>query len=141
MTDLQHGQRRLYEKLIKILLVIHVSWTLLLVVGAIAMFFDTAYAATEIYLMSFTLLITLPFNRRCPLTLLEEWLQEKLDPNYKKMNLFIGRYFNRVFKTHLSTLKIRRTTAALYVLAFAFAIAIIILRGYGFFGGQPMPFI
>jgi hypothetical protein len=126
---------RLYKNTADVLVSIHFLWTLLLLGGIIATILFPAYAIVQIAAMSFTLLIAIPFGNTCPLTLLEEKLRRKVDPDYHPTGSFVARYLNRIFNINLDHRFVDEVLAALYILAFAIAISVMILRGYGFLGG------
>jgi hypothetical protein len=124
-----------YKTFADILASIHFLWSLLLLASIIATILFPAYAIVQIAIMSFTLLIALPFHNTCPLTLLEEKLRKKVDPDYRTSGSFVARYLNKILKINLNHRHVDETLAGLYILAFAIAISVMILRGYGFLGG------
>lgn len=126
---------RTYKSAADFLASIHFLWSLILLGGIIATILFPAYAIVQIIIMSFTLLIALPFGNTCPLTLLEEKLRAKADPSYHPSGTFVARYLNRIFEAHLNHRSVDEILAGMYILAFAIAISIMILRGYGFLGG------
>ena len=126
------GSTARFRKYANILVSIHFLWTLFLIGGAVAMFFYPLYAWMQIYVMSFTLLISLPFGTICPLTLLEEKLRRKIDPAYDNHGSYIATYFNKISGKNVSVRRINEISAGLYVIAYAAAISILILYGYGF---------
>ena len=122
-----------YKTYADLLVSAHFFWTLLLIGGVIAMFVYPSYATVQIAVMSFTLLIAIPFHNTCPLTLLEEILRKKYNPSYHNDGSYIATYFNKFFRTTIAAHRVNRILAGIYILAFAIAISILILRGYGFF--------
>jgi Protein of Unknown function (DUF2784) len=124
-----------YKTFADILVSIHFLWSLFLLGGIIVTILFPAYAIVQIIVMSFTLLIALPFHNTCPLTLLEEKWRRKADPSYRASGSFVARYLNKVLKANLNHHAVDETLAGMYVLAYAIAISIMILRGYGFLGG------
>ncbi len=124
-----------YNTFADILVSIHFLWSLLLLGGIIVTLLFPAYAIVQIVVMSFTLLIAIPFGNTCPLTLLEEKLRRKADPSYHPSGSFVARYLNRIFHAHLNHRRVDEILAGMYILAFAIAISVMILRGYGFLGG------
>jgi hypothetical protein len=121
-----------YRRYADLILAAHFVWTLFLLAGAIAMFFYPPYAWIQIGAMTFTLLLALPFKATCPLTLLEEKFRQKSDPEYRNDGSYIATYFNKIFKTHIPVIRVNTTIAGLYILTYALAISLLILRGYGF---------
>jgi hypothetical protein len=124
-----------YKTFADLLVSIHFLWSLLLLGGIIVTLIFPAYAIVQIIIMSFTLLIAIPFGNTCPLTLLEEKLRKKFDPTYNPSGSFVARYLNRIFGTNFDHRRVDETLAGMYILAFAIAISVMILRGYGFLGG------
>jgi hypothetical protein len=123
---------RQYKTSADIIVTIHFFWTFFLLIGAVAMLFYPPYAWIQLYAMSFTLLIAIPFGNICPLTLLEERLRRKFDRNYHNDGSYIATYFNKIFRTNVSTTLVNETAAGCYVIAYGLAIALLILQGYGF---------
>lgn len=80
-----------YNRYANGIVALHVAWTTVILAGAVTMFFWHPYAIAEIVVVSFTLLISLPFGV-CPLTLLEGKLRRKGgDPSYDSMFSFMPR--------------------------------------------------
>lgn len=121
-----------YRRYADLIVAVHFIWTLFLIVGAIVMFFDPPYAWIQIGVMTFTLLLALPFGGICPLTLLEEKFRRKLYLDYRNEGSFIATYLNKILGTHFPTRNVNTIITGLYVLAYAFATSILILHGYGF---------
>ena len=108
-----------------LIVLIHFFWTLLLMGGAIFMFFARWYALVQIILMSFTLLIALPFGRTCPLTLFEEWLRKKIDPAYTNNRSYMVTYINKIFGTQLKKRRVDIFNGCFYVTAYIAATIIL----------------
>jgi len=119
--------RRVYYLSANLLALIHFCWTCLLIGGALGMLFYPAYAPIQIIIMSFTLLIAIPFGKTCPLTLFEEKLRQKIDRSYRNGGSFIATYINKLLKTDIEPRRVHTTTAGLYVLAYSIAISLLIL--------------
>lgn len=117
---------RPYQTFADILTSIHFLWSLLLLGGIIATILFPAYAIVQ---------IAIPFGNTCPLTLLEERLRKKADPDYHPSGSFVARYLNRIFHANFNHRRVDEVLAGMYILAFAIAISVMILRGYGFLGG------
>ncbi|MDE2018901.1 MAG: DUF2784 family protein [Patescibacteria group bacterium] len=107
-----------YQASANIIVLIHVFWTLLLFGGAVFMFFARWYAPFQIGLMSFTLLIAIPFGRTCPLTLFEEWLRKKINPDYTNNRSYMVTYINKIFGTKFSRKQIIIYNGCFYVAAY-----------------------
>jgi hypothetical protein len=112
------------------ILLIHVFWTFLIIAGAVVMFISPFYAIGEIVIVTFTLLISLPFKAVCPLTLLEGRLRRKFDASYSNHNSYLVTYINKIFKTHFAVRTIGIIVAIFYVFIYASA-AYLILHGRG----------
>lgn len=91
------------------------------------MFFYPWYAAIQIMAISFTLLIALPFSYTCPLTLFEEKLRRKIDPQYRNDGSYLAVYINKIFKTRITPARISTIVGGLYTITVAAAIAILII--------------
>jgi hypothetical protein len=113
----------------------HFLWTLFLLGGAAAMLVYPSYAIVQIIAMTGTLLIAVPFGNTCPLTLLEERWRKKSDPTYRNGGSYIAAYVNKFFNKNIPVRRVNETIAGLYVITYALAIALLILRGNGFLGG------
>jgi hypothetical protein len=127
---------RAYKHYANLLVFVHFLWTLFLAVGAIVMIFIPWYAIIQILAMTGTLFLAIPFDNTCPLTLLEEKLRQKVDPRYRNDGSYIATYLNKTLKTKIKTRRVNETLAGLYIIAYALATVMLILRGYGFFTGE-----
>jgi len=103
---------------------LHFFWTFVIFAGAVLMFFWRTYAMVEIVVVSFTLLISLPFGAVCPLTLLEERLRRKLDSAYRNHGSYLAVYINKFFHTHFKVRSINISVGIIYFLIYAFAFTI-----------------
>jgi hypothetical protein len=100
---------------------IHFFWTFIVFAGAALMLVWHSYALTEIEVVSFTLLISLPFGAVCPLTLLEERLRRKYDPSYRNDGSYLKVYLNKIFSSHLTTREVNVAVGIFYTLIYATA--------------------
>jgi hypothetical protein len=122
---------RTYKFYANLVVGVHFGWTLLLIGGAIAMFFSPWFAIAEMMILAFTLLIALPFGRTCPLTLFEEKLRKKIDPSYRNDGSYITVYLNKFLKTRFTPSRVSRVIGGLYTITVALALAILIVANGG----------
>src|SRR6185437_10181178 len=81
---------------------VHALWTLIVFGGILLMLFWHAYARWEIVVVTFTLLLSLPFGTICPLTKMEERFRRKFDPSFHNDGSFVAHYGNRLLGTRFS---------------------------------------
>lgn len=117
---------RRYETYADIITGIHFFWTFVIFAGVALMFFWHPYAWGEIFVVSFTLLISLPFGAVCPLTLFEERLRQKRDPSYRNNGSYLVVYINKFFKTNFSVRAVNTTVGILYFLIYVAATLILV---------------
>ncbi len=117
-----------YRRYADFLAFLHFLWTLVVVGGLFVMLVYPWYAILQMIAMSGTLLFALPAGNVCPLTLAEERLRKKLDPEYRNDGSFIATYLNRILKTNIDPHIVNTKLAGLYVIAYSAAIAILIIR-------------
>lgn len=115
-----------YRHLANVIVAIHIVWTFIILAGAILMFVSPVFAMAEIVVVSFTLLISLPFGAVCPLTMFEERLRRKLDPSYSNHNSYLATYINKMFKTQTTTRTVNITVGIVYALIYFFATYLLI---------------
>lgn len=123
---------RLSKRYADLIVIVHFLWTLFLLGGAIAMFIYPSYAITQIVVMTCTLLLAIPFHNTCPLTLLEEKLRRNYDPTYHNDGSYLATHLNTLFRKNIPVRRVNETITGLYVIVYALATVILILRGYGF---------
>jgi hypothetical protein len=104
----------------------HVFWSILIFAGAVAMFFWHPYALTEIVIVSFTLLISLPFGAVCPLTMMEEHLRRKIDPSFKNGGSYLAYYINKLLGADFSVGAVNIAVGIFYFFIYAAAISLMI---------------
>lgn len=117
-----------YQRYADTITAIHVAWTIVIFGGVVLMFFWHSYALVEIIVVSFTLLISLPFGAVCPLTMLEEHLRRKIDPSFNNGGSYLAYYINRWFKSNISVRAINVTVGILYFFIYAAAAAIMVWK-------------
>lgn len=105
---------------------LHLMWTLLLLVGTGLVFWWHSYAWMQIGLLSFTLLSNLPFGGHCPLTLLEKRARRGIDPDAMSENSYMVAYLDRMLGWKVRVRSVRIVTGVLYVLSYAAAIFVLV---------------
>jgi small-conductance mechanosensitive channel len=111
---------------------LHVGWTFIILLGALAMAFGPRYALLEVVILNVTLLAAILWGNVCPLTLLEERLRQKHDPTYTNHGSYLKTYINHIFKTKFTVKQVNATVAVCYTLIYALA-AVVLLHGIGWF--------
>lgn len=107
---------------------IHVLWTVVVFGGVVVMVIWHGYALAEIIVVSFTLLISLPFGAICPLTLAEERLRRKIDPSYNNGGSYLAYYVNKILRSNISVRTINTSVGIFYFFIYA-AAAYFMIRG------------
>lgn len=110
----------------RVIVLIHLAWTLLMFGGTFLMLFWQEYALYHIYILSFTLLISIPFRGTCPLTTLEETLRKKIDPLFSHHGSFITTYINRFLGTHHNPNTTNKLLGVFYIISYLIAITLLI---------------
>ena len=110
---------------------LHIGWTLVIFVGAVAMAFGGKYAILEIVILNVTLLAAILWGNVCPLTLLEERLRQKHDPSYTNHGSYLKTYLSKIFRTDFTVKQINTTVAVCYTIIYAIAAAILTWNQWG----------
>lgn len=118
---------RPYKRYADLVVLLHFSWTFLLIAGAVTMLFYPPYALLQIIFMTGTLLWSLPFKGKCSLLILEESFRKKIDPAYPPRDSFLAPYMSKIFRTKLSNGSAMKILGGLYTVAYAAAIGSLIL--------------
>jgi len=79
----------------------HLIWTLLIFVGVFLVLIDHAYAPLNVGVLVMALVVNIPFPS-CPLTLLEQKMRKKIDPEYNITGSFMATYLNKILGTNVS---------------------------------------
>lgn len=119
---------RRYEWYADGVVAVHMAWTVLVFIGAAAMFFWHAYALYEIIVVSVTLVASLPFGGLCPLTMLEERFRRKIDPSFDNGGSYMAFYINKMLKTRFRVRTVNIAIGVFYAAVYA-AAAYILVRG------------
>jgi len=118
----------LYRVAPEILTLMHILWIVLLLGGVFyAFFFYRRFAIAHMYLMGGGLII-LAIMRICPLTVLEENLRRKYNPDFTYNNSFMTLHLNKIFKRNWTNRQINIMTAIVYIALYAADALILIYR-------------
>ncbi|HEY0220690.1 MAG TPA: DUF2784 family protein, partial [Candidatus Paceibacterota bacterium] len=96
-------------------------WSFLVFGGAIYMLFHHEYAIYQVVIMTLTVLVNIPLSDRCPLTLLEEKVRQKVDPAYTNNNSFLTTYLNKILSTNFKTHSVNSGIMIFYTITYATA--------------------
>ena len=105
---------------------IHFLWTVVVFGGALLMLFWHPYALYEIFVVSFTLLVSLPFGGLCPLTMMEERFRKKIDPSFTNEGSYMAHYINKIFGADFGTRTVNTGIGIFYTIIYAVAIYIMV---------------
>ena len=118
-----------YKQYADAIVAAHLAWVAFLLVGTFVVLAVPGYAAAQIVFLSGTLFIRLIFFRgRCPLTVWEERLRQKVEPEYSHNGSFLKTYINTMFRTNFTRRGVNLTIAAFYILSYGIAILTLVFR-------------
>ncbi len=100
---------------------IHVAVAILVFGGTIFMIFFPQYSLIHVCVITIVLTTNIPFSGNCPLTVLEEKLRRKIDPDYRNNNSFMTTYLNKIFKTKLKKEDVHSYIGMFFALSYAIA--------------------
>lgn len=108
-----------------IIAAIHIAWTLLMFVGAVAVLIVPSYAPSHVGVLTVTLLISIPFRNACILTVIEERLRQKTDPAFSHNGSFITTHINRMLGARFNPWTVNRFLAVFYIASYLISFFII----------------
>jgi len=109
-----------------IILLIHISWSLLLLGGTVYMLFNNDYVVTHLVIVTFTILLNLVLGE-CPLTVFETKLRRRGGHDKYNGMTFTGAYVDKYLGINLSTKQVN--TILIGIKTVAYILATLILTG------------
>ncbi len=85
------------------------------------MLFVPNYAIYQVVIMTLTVLVNIPLSDRCPLTLLEEKIRQRVDPGYTNNNSFMTTYINKILGTSFKVHNVNTAIMIFYTITYLIA--------------------